>query len=243
VSDARERTQRGSERPAATRDTGALRELLAQLPRELAGPVFTHSSWTTRRAESYERLAFLGDSVLGLAVTTHLYPRLDADRYGPGRLTKIRAQAVSGRSCRAVAERLGVPERLRAAAPPSAGPGVEALVGTERVLASVIEAVSGACALEFGYDTTAEAVVQAFTPEIEEAIERSVDYKSALQERLARRGELVSYEVVEERGPPHDRIFRVMARIGEADVASGSGRSKKDAEQEAAQRALEATRK
>ena len=67
----------------------------------------------TRRSDSYERLAFLGDSVLGLAVTTHLFPRLEADRFGPGRLTKIRAQAVSGRSCRAVAERLGVPERLR----------------------------------------------------------------------------------------------------------------------------------
>ena len=69
--------------------------------------MFTHSSWTMRRSDSYERLAFLGDSVLGLAVTTHLFPRLDAERFGPGRLTKIRAQAVSGRSCRAVAERLG----------------------------------------------------------------------------------------------------------------------------------------
>jgi ribonuclease-3 len=70
-----------------------------------------------------------------------------------------------------------------------------------------------------------------------------VDFKSALQERLARRGELVTYEVVEERGPPHDRTFSVMAKIGDADVASGSGRSKKDAEQEAAQRALEEIRK
>ena len=56
---------------------------------------------------------FLGDSVLGLAITTHLFPRLET--YGAGRLTKIRAQAVSGRSCRAVAERLGIPGRLRAA--------------------------------------------------------------------------------------------------------------------------------
>ena len=72
----------------------------------------------TRRADSYERLALLGDSVLGLSVTTHLFPLLDAETYGAGRLTKIRAQAVSGRSCRAVADRLGLPERLRAAAPP-----------------------------------------------------------------------------------------------------------------------------
>ena len=70
--------------------------------------------------------------MLGLAVTTHLYPRLES--YGAGRLTKIRAQAVSGRSCRAVAERLGLPERLRSAAPDAvAGPATDALAQTERV--------------------------------------------------------------------------------------------------------------
>src|SRR3984885_6243036 len=79
---------------------GTLHELLDRLPPRRAPPVFMHSSWTARRADSYERLAFLGDSVLGLAVTAHLFPRLEADRFGPGRLTKIRAQAVSGRSCR-----------------------------------------------------------------------------------------------------------------------------------------------
>ena len=221
----------------------SLAEMLDQLQPELLGPVFTHSSWTMRRSASYERLAFLGDSVLGLAVTTHLFPRLDADRFGPGRLTKIRAQAVSGRSCRAVAERLGIPERLRAAAPPSAAPGIEALISTERVLASVIEAVIGACYLAYGYDATAEAVVAAFEPEIEDALEHSVDYKSALQERLARRGELVSYAVVEEHGPPHDRTFTVSATIRGKEVGSGVGRSKKDAEQEAAQCALEALAK
>src|ERR1700750_151506 len=148
-----------------------LGDMLGRLEPELERSVFTHASWTTRRSESYERLAFLGDSVLGLAVTPHLFPRLEADRFGPGRLTKIRAQAVSGRSCRAVAERLGVPERLRAAAPESAVAGLEALISTERVLASVIEAVIGACYLTFGYDSVAEAVVEAFAPEIENALE------------------------------------------------------------------------
>ncbi len=216
-----------------------LAEMLDRLSPDLSATVFTHSSWTTRRSDSYERLAFLGDSVLGLAVTTHLYPKPDAEPFGPGRLTKIRAQAVSGRSCRAVAERLGIPERLRGAAPASAAPGLEALIGTERVLASVIEAVIGACYLEFGYDATAGAVVSAFEPEIEDALEHSVDYKSALQERLARRGELVSYLVVAEQGPPHDRTFIVSATIRGQQIGSGVGRSKKDAEQEAAQSALE----
>jgi ribonuclease III len=227
---------------AADRSPHALRELLEALPAELAGPVFMHSSWTSKRSESYERMAFLGDSVLGLAVTTHLFPRLDADRYGPGRLTKIRAQAVSGRSCRAVAERLGVPERLREAAPPPAAPGVAALVATERVLASVIEAVIGAVYLQFGYDTTAQAVVEAFAPEIENALEHPVDFKSALQERLARRGELVHYGVIEEHGPPHDRTFTVSATIKDVEIGSGTGRSKKDAEQEAARVALDSMR-
>jgi ribonuclease-3 len=217
----------------------SLHELLEQLPDELAAPVFTHASWTERRSGSYERLAFLGDSVLALAVTAHLYPRLEAERFGAGRLTKIRAQAVSGRSCKAVAERLGVPERLRAAAPPGAASAVQALIGTERVLASVIEAVIGACFLSFGYERTAAAVVEAFTPEISDALEHPVDFKSALQERLARRGALVSYDVVDEQGPPHDRTFQISATIGGVEVARGSGRSKKDAEQEAAQIALE----
>lgn len=216
-----------------------LAELLEQLPDELALPVFTHASWTERRSESYERLAFLGDSVLSLAVTSHLYPRLEAERFGAGRLTKIRAQAVSGRSCKEVAERLGIPERLSSAAPSAAASRARALIATERVLASVIEAVIGACFLSFGYERTAAAVVDAFSPEIDGALENPVDFKSALQERLAQRGELVRYDVVEEQGPPHDRIFSVRAMVDGREVARGSGRSKKDAEQEAAQVALE----
>lgn len=216
-----------------------LQRLMTDLPQELLTPVFTHASWTPRRSESYERLAFLGDSVLSLAITTHLYPRLDADEFGAGELTKIRAQSVSGRSCRSVAERLGIPDRLRAAAPEESSSAVESLVGTERVLASVIEAVIGACYLAHGSDRTAAAVVDAFAPEIEEALENPADYKSTLQERLARRGELVSYEVVDERGPPHDRRFQISAVVAGSEVGRGTGRSKKDAEQEAAREALE----
>jgi ribonuclease III len=226
--------------PRESDSPALLRELLDGLPDELSTSVFTHSSWTARRSDSYERLAFLGDSVLSLAVTSHLYPRLEAERFGPGRLTKIRAQAVSGRSCREVAERLGVPERLTAAAPPGVASTVPALISTERVLASVIEAVIGACFLTYGYERTAEAVVAAFEPEIEQALEHPVDFKSALQERLARKGALVTYDVVDEQGPPHDRVFSVSATIAGVEVSRGTGRSKKDAEQEAAQVALEA---
>jgi ribonuclease-3 len=211
------------------------------LPEDLHRQVFTHASWTQRRSDSYTRLAFLGDSVLALAVTAHLYPRLEAEHFGAGRLTKIRAQAVSGPSCRAVAEELGVVELLLAAAPPEAAPSAAAVVETERVLASVIEAVIGACYLQFGYDRTAAAVVEAFATQIDEALENPVDFKSTLQEQLARHGEVVQYEVIEQHGPPHDRMFVVEARSSDGEaLGRGAGRSKKHAEQGAARLALEA---
>src|SRR5271167_4912964 len=202
-----------------------LADLLDELPEELVRQVFTHASWTDRRADSYSRLAFLGDSVLSLAVTTHLYPRLGAERFGAGRLTKIRAQAVSGVSCRAVAERLRLPARLHAAAPAGVRENAAALVETERVLASVIEAVIGACYLHAGYERTAEAVVEAFRPEIEQALEHPVDFKSALQELLAQRGMAVSYEIASEDGPPHERTYVVLALVDGQRLGSGTGRS------------------
>jgi ribonuclease-3 len=216
-----------------------LRKLLEDLPEDLYRQVFTHASWSERRSDSYSRLAFLGDSVLGLAVTSHLYPRLEAERFGAGRLTKIRAQAVSQTSCVAVAERLGIPERLQAAAPQGAGPSAATMIATDRVLASVTEAVIGACYLNIGYEPTAEAVVEAFQPELAEALEHPVDFKSTLQERLARGGAVVEYAVTAELGPPHDRTFEVRASVGGKVVGEGTGRSKKAAEQAAARAALE----
>lgn len=229
--------------PSGPPDPGSvdrLRELLDALPEGLARRSLTHASWTERRSDSYERLAFLGDSVLGLAVTTHLFPRLDADRFGAGELTKVRAQAVSGRSCRAVAERLGLDERLVAVAPAGASDAATAsLARTERVLASIMESVIGACYLHFGMERVAPAIVEAFAPEIERALSRPEDFKSALQERLARRGEVVVYPVLATDGPPHDRRFEVAAMTGDRELARGRGRSKKDAEQAAAETALE----
>src|SRR5688572_14273548 len=113
-------------------NTETLAELLAELPEELRRQAFTHASWVEHRSQSYERLAFLGDVVLSLAVSNHLYPRFE--RYGAGRLTKVRAQAVSGASCARVARGLGVPDELRAGAPESAtGRSAEMLVDSERV--------------------------------------------------------------------------------------------------------------
>jgi ribonuclease-3 len=225
-----------------TPDRGqALAELLDELPAELASQAFSHSSWVDTRTEGYGRLAFLGDSVLGLAVASELYRRLpDADI---GELTKIHNQAVSGRACAEVARRLDFVGRLRTRAPEDGtGVPVDTLVTSERTMASVCESVIGACYLAHGFERTAAAVVGSFAEEIDYARNERLDFKSELQERLARDGSTVSYEVVEEEGPPHDRRFEVRAKVGGEEVGSGSGRSKKEAEQAAAARAMERLR-
>jgi ribonuclease III len=215
----------------------SLAELLEQLPPDLRRQAFTHASWVEHRAESYERLAFLGDVVLSLAVSTHLYPRFE--RHGAGRLTKVRAQAVSGPSCARVAWALRVPERLRDAAPEGSGRSAEMLVESERVLASVCEAVIGACYIAFGLDRTAAATVRSFEGEIDQALEHPVDHKSVLQERLARRAEVVDYRIAAEEGPAHERSFVAVAEVSGEELGRGEGKTKKSAEQEAAARALE----
>src|ERR671915_223654 len=207
------------------RSGDSLAELLAELPDDLRRQAFTHASWVEHRSESYERLAFLGDVVLSLAVSTHLYPRFE--RYGAGRLTKVRAQAVSGASCARVALALGVPERLREAAPTNEGRGATELVESERVLASVCEAIIGAAYLAFGLERTSAAVVRSFEGEIDEALEHPVDYKSVLQERLARRAEVVVYKIESEEGPAHNRSFvAVGGGVGEGD-GRGGGKNQK----------------
>ena len=215
-----------------------LAELFHELPERTRTVALTHSSWADSRTESYGRLAFLGDSVLGLAIAEEIYRRFP--RSDIGRLTKVHGQAVSGRACSAVAEALGVPERLRELAPDAPESiAVSQLLASERAMASIAEAVIGACYLEHGYERTAAATIAAFEPEIELASETLLDFKSALQERLARRGVRVTYAVVDEAGPPHDRRFEVEARIEGEAAGSGSGRSKKAAEQAAAAAALE----
>src|SRR5436309_14208786 len=107
-----------------------LARLIATLPPDLRRQAVTHSSWVEHRADSYGRLAFLGDGVLGLAVAEHLFRRYS--RADIGRLTKVHGQAVSGRACAEVAAALGLPERLRETAPA----GVEGGIGVDSLLAS-----------------------------------------------------------------------------------------------------------
>ena len=224
-----------------TPGTAQLAELFADTPEELHRQALSHSSWVEKRTDSYGRLAFLGDSVLGLSVATLLFEEHpDADI---GELTKILNQAVSGRACAEVARRLELP-RLLADEAPDGGDGlpVDTLLASERTLASVCEAVIGAAYLAHGFERTSAAVVKAFDEEIDQATRERMDFKSELQERLARNGDTVDYEVASEAGPPHDRRFEIRATVAGDEVGIGSGRSKKEAEQAAARHALERLR-
>jgi ribonuclease-3 len=219
----------------------ALAGLIEELPEELRERALTHATWTGDRTDSYERLAYLGDSVLALAVAADLVERHPG--VAAGGLTKIHNQAVSGVSCAEVGRALGVPEMLRAAQPDDelAIPA-EVLLAGARALPEVTEALIGACFVAFGFDRTAAAVVEAFTVQVEGATSSPHDFKSALQELLAQRRARVAYEVIDESGPPHQRTFEVAAVVDSERVGVGSGRSKKVAEQAAAERALELIR-
>lgn len=215
-----------------------LSALVAELPEELRRQALTHSSWTERRVDSFERLAFLGDSVLGLAVATELSARFE--NLASGGLTKVHNQTVSGVSCAEVGRQLGVPEMLRANEPEGMTGAIPAaiLLEGERPLPEATEALIGACYLAFGFERTAGAVAAAFEPRIELAAETRIDFKSALQELLARRGARVTYAVTAATGPPHRRTFEVEALVDSERVGEGVGRSKKAAEQLAAEQAL-----
>ncbi len=216
----------------------ALAALIEDLPADLREQALTHSSWTERRADSFERLAFLGDSVLGLAVATELFARFDT--VVAGGLTKIHNQTVSGVSCADVGRQLGVPKMLLATEPEGVTGAIpaETLLEGERPVPEATEALIGACYLAFGFERVAAAVAEAFEPRIEHAAETRIDFKSALQELLARRGARVSYAVIAATGPPHRRTFEVEAIVDSERVGEGVGRSKKAAEQGAAEQAL-----
>jgi ribonuclease-3 len=199
--------------------------------------VFTHASWAADRGSSYERLEFLGDSVLELGVARALYDRYPD--FSEGRLAKIRSHVVSRQSCAQVAEELELGPML-ASRGGEALPReeLERLVANRNVLAALLEAALAATFLEWGFEQVEPAIVAAFSDQIDYAAEQHVDYKTELQELLARRRQQVVYSVVDAQGPAHDRHFTCAAVIDGVETGLGRGRTKKEAEQEAAREAL-----
>jgi ribonuclease III len=187
---------------------------------------------------SYERLEFLGDSVLELAVAHALYERYPT--YTEGRLAKIRSHVVSRASCAVVARQLGLGQDLLERGADIPADELERLAKNRNVLAALLEAALAALFLEHGFGPIEQPIVAAFEPRIEYALTSHVDYKTELQETVARRGQSVSYSVLEVEGPPHDRRFTCAVAIDGDQLGMGAGESKKSAEQEAAMQALAA---
>ena len=216
----------------------SLAALIAALPPERAAAVFTHSSWAVERSESYERLEFLGDSVLELAIAHTLYDRFPD--FDEGQMAKIRSHVVSRASCAVISAELGLGERLLAGKTGPDSGEQSRLVGNRNVLAAVLEAALAAFYLEHGFEPIAGAIVEAFESRIQYALTNQVDHKTELQETLARRGRLARV-----RAPRRPRARRTSGSSRSAAIVDGEqagvgrGSSKKDAEQQAAREALE----
>jgi ribonuclease-3 len=152
----------------------------------------------------------------------------------------VRSHVVSRASCAVLSRELGLGERMREEAGVLQVDEVERLSHNRNVLAALLEAAIAAVYLEHGFEAVEPAIVEAFEPRIEYALNTYVDHKTELQEQLARLGRSVTYTVLDVEGPPHDRAFTAAAVIDGEVAGTGTGRSKKDAEQAAAQEALSA---
>src|SRR3954465_4900034 len=166
------RRSRPSGRPSTTSprtsNDRTLGELIDELPGERAAAVFTHSSWAADRTASYERLEFLGDSVLELAIARALFERFP--EFSEGRMAKVRSHVVSRASCAVVARELQLGERLIREAGNLAEGEVERLALNRNVLAALLEAALAALYLEHGFEAVEPAIVAAFDPRIEYAL-------------------------------------------------------------------------
>ena len=170
--------------------------------------------------------------MLGFVIACSLFERYPD--FSEGQLSKIRAHVVSRRSCAVVARELGLTRRLE-----QFGDVTDDLRRSTNVLAALMEAILAAVFLEHGLDAASPAIVEAFEGRIQQALTVPVDHKTTLQEELAKTGRRVEYQTISTEGPPHDRMFTCTASVDGDELGRGTGRTKKEAEQEAAKLALE----
>ena len=174
--------------------------------------------------------------MLELAIARALFERYPD--FTEGRLAKVRSHVVSRASCAVVARQLDLGRRLAERGIDIPDEELQRLSRNRNVLAALLEAALAALFLEHGFERIEQPIVNAFKERIEYALTSHVDYKTELQEALARRGQSVSYAVLEVEGPPHDRRFSCAAVIDGEQLGIGTGESKKEAEQGAAKEAL-----
>lgn len=218
-----------------------LNAISAAVEHEFAAPellvaALTHRSYAAENpgSDDYERLEFLGDAVLELAVTRMVFDTFPD--LSEGDLTTLRQSVVSETPLAEIARRLGLSAALRL----GAGETISGGRDKDSILSDAIEAILGAVFIDAGYEAAAK-VVRAHWGELIHAKAVSLgrwDHKSQLLEVLAKDG-LAAKFTATGRGPDHAREFNVTIRVGDAVIGSGTGTSKKRAEQDAARRALE----
>lgn len=208
--------------------------------KSLLQTAFTHRSWINENrregAEHNERLEFLGDAVLELAVTDFLYNKYPEKPEGD--LTAYRAALVNTQSISAAAAELGMNDFLLL----SRGESKDTGRARQYILANVFEALLGAIYLDKGYEVTEQFIAKMLYNKIDEVVEKRLwqDAKSRFQEEAQEHvGITPSYKAVEESGPDHDKKFVVAVFLNNEQVALGSGKSKQEAEQAAASKAIE----
>ena len=200
----------------------------------------THRSYLNEHKEATwdhnERLEFLGDAVLELVVTDFLFKKYPEKP--EGELTAVRAALVNTISLAAASEKLGVEEFLLM----SKGEAKDQGRARQYILANTFEACVGALYVDQGYDAAAQFIALALFPKTEEIVEKRLwqDPKSRFQELAQEHASVTPvYETLGQEGPDHDRVFTVGVFLRQEKIAVGTGRSKQEAEQQAAENAAE----
>mgnify|MGYP001623948849 CR=1 FL=1 len=196
---------------------------------------FSHSSYANehKAKKDYERLEFLGDAVLDLVVADYLYRNHNDNE---GEMTKIRASYVCENALYEYSMSLGLNNYIKV------GHGEEVSGGKfkKAIVADIFEALMGAIYLDLGYATVKRVILNIIVPYITNPnVVFFSDYKSALQEAVQTTKKSLYYELIEEQGPPHDKVFKMQVRVDGIIYGEGKGNSKKEAEQQAAKSALE----
>lgn len=190
---------------------------------------FTHTSYSNEHndCDSYERLEFLGDAVLELIMSDYLYNEKHLEE---GTMTKMRASYVCEEACATYSKELGFDKYILL------GSGENE--ANETIMADVFESFIGATYLDQGFDFTNDMVLNIVVKYINKGIDFLHDYKSELQELVQTGKKSVIYEVIDEKGPAHDKTFTCQVKVDDIVMGCGVGSSKKQAEQEAAKVAL-----
>jgi len=224
-------------------ETERLKSLQNQLDYFFSKPslletALTHSSYANENRKggsvSNERLEFLGDSVLGMAVASLIYN--NKPFLSEGRMTKMRAELVCEKSLAGIAKELNLGDYI------ILGHGEEKGGGRERpsILADAVEAIIAAIYLDGGFEPVFNLVSKYFKQKTDKFESSVTDFKTELQEVVQEKpGQVLIYHIIDESGPDHLKVFLVEARLDGVRIGSGEGNSKKEAEQAAARSALD----